>query len=211
MGAISKIIDIYRDEGWTAVINRGFKKIIRLLFETNSAFWFERDLSHPLPEIIPKLPVEINISSNIETLDWLKWSGEPWMFNRQEIDVGLKENHYFSNIKYQGRIIGYAKLGLGRVYIRDYKKILNFPDRVAFIYDTYIVPEYRGLKIATFLVNEVMRFLKDKGFKKIGCHIPLWNIASINTYTKLGFKKKKCIRYFKILGLKIFTSNPETI
>jgi len=207
MGTIAKVLNIYKEEGWLVVVGRGLKKIIHLLFETNSAFWFKRDLSLPLPEITPKIPVEINLFSKDETLDWLRNNGEPWMLNQRELDVGLAENHYFPSIKYQGKIIGYAKAGQSRVYIQDYKKTMNFPENTAFIYDTYVSPEYRGLKIAPFLITEIMKFLKNSGVKKIGCHIPSWNTASINSYTRVGFKKTKYIRYFKIFGLKIFTAN----
>jgi len=211
MGTVAKVLNIYKEEGWLVVVGRGLKKIVCLLFETNSAFWFERDLSLSLPEITPKIPVEINLFSKDETLDWLRNSGEPWMFKQRELDIGLVENHHFPNIKYQNKVIGYAKVGQGRVYIQDYKKALNLHKNTAFIYDTYVSPEYRGLKIAPFLITEIMKFLKSNGARRVGCHIPTWNAVSINAYTKVGFKKTKYIRYFKIFGLKFLSSNPQKL
>lgn len=211
MGVVSKILAIYKEKGLFEVIARGLKKIIRPFFDTNSAFWFECELSSELPPVISALPVEINLFSADETIDWIKKEGKDWMYNPRELEVGLKEQHYFPNVKYQNKIIGYAKVGLNKVYIQDFKKILNLAKDLAFIYDTYVEPRYRGLNVAPSLIWEVIESLKNMRIKKVGCHIPVWNTASLSSYAKLGFRKINYIRYLNVLGFKIFTTNPEVI
>ena len=118
---------------------------------------------------------------------------------------------YFPHIKYNGDIIGCIKIGFKNVYIKDYKKIIEFPPKIAFIYDTYIVPEFRGLNLASFMINEVSCFLRNKEYRAVLCHIPHWNTPSIKAYSKVGFKRLKSIRWIKILGFDFLTTNPSTL
>lgn len=200
----AKTLKAYKTGGVGLIIKRAIKK----LFATNSALWFERDISHLIEEFRPKIPVEVSLLSNSETLEWLRHEDRAWMIDPQEIKLGLEQGHYFPNVKYKGEIIGCVKVGFNEVYIADYKKSILFPGKMAFHTDVYMVPEYRGLGIASFLLTEVMRFLKDKGLTKIRCHIPAWNTVSINTHVRVGFKKSGYIRYFKIFGISILTGDP---
>src|SRR3989338_2043101 len=138
MNFINKTAQIYQREGAFAVLNRGVKKIIRPVFEANSAIWFERDLLQPLPKIICNIPLKLNLKARQETIEWLKQSRESWLFNQREIEVGLHYQHYFPHVSYQGQIIGCLKVGTSYVYIHDYQRILPLPQQFAFIYDTYV-------------------------------------------------------------------------
>lgn len=198
---------IYKSQGVLRLGERLIKKIIHFVFITNSAIWFERDLLD-IAELEAKIPVEINMACGSETIEWLKNREETWLFNPREIEVGLKNNHYFPTVRYKGNIIGCAKVGMSRVYIADFERIINFPADMIFIYDTFVLPEYRGRGIAPYLISEIMKFAAAKGFRRIRCHIPDWNKASINAYTKIGFKKIKNIRCMRIMGSSILTSNP---
>ena len=143
-----------------------------------------------------------------QTFNWIKLQNKPWMLNDVEKEVAVREGHYWGNVKYNGIIIGYIKCGFNNVYINDYKKTVTFSRNVGFIYDTFILTEFRGRRVASYLINETCTFLKKNGFSKVICHIPSWNIASIKAYSRAGLKRTKKIRYLKILGFKILTSNP---
>lgn len=211
MGLINKAAEIYKEDGARGVFLKGIKKGLRPFFETNSAFWFERGLAQELPRLTAKIPAAAELFSADDTIKWIKNDCESWMLNQKELKCGLSENHLFPHLKCDNRIVGYAKIGLGRVYIQDFRKIIALPANFAFIYDTYIVPEYRGRDLAPFLISEVMSYLKSRGVKRIGCHIPGRNTASLGSYAKLGFKRINHIRYFRILGIKLFTSSPELV
>lgn len=211
MELIHRAAAIYKEKGAGGVFIRGLKKMLKVFFETNSAIWFERNLALNLPYVITKIPIAVDSSATNETINWIKNNGESWMFDQREIKIGLAENHLFPNVKYENKIIGYAKIGLNKVFIQDFQKTITLPPDFAFIYDTYVVPKYRGFNMAPFLIKEVISYLKSNGIRKIGCHIPGWNTASIRSYTKLGFRRINYIRYFRIFGFKIFTTNPERV
>ena len=88
----------------------------------------------------------------------------------QEIEIALKENHYFSNAKYNGKIIAYCKTGMNKVYvyIDDYGRVLSLPAKVAFNYHIFVVPEFRRQNIADTVFVKLMHELRDRGYKKLG-------------------------------------------
>ena len=168
-------------------------------------------LNHSNNEIKPAIPLSMDFTNFIVTLNWIKKLNVPWMLNKNELQTALNEEHYWLNIRHKGLIIGYLKIGSGNVYINDYKKIINFPSNVACIYDTFVLTGFRNKGVAAYLINETCDFVRRKGFNKIICHIPQWNISSLRAYSRVGFKKKKAIRLINILGLKILTSNPSNL
>jgi len=162
-------------------------RIKRFIFTTNSAIWFERDLTEELIDYHAKLPLEIDISSTSKTIDWLKGQKESWVVHPKEIDNALKYDHCWTSVKLNGKIIACIKIGFNKIYISDYDKVIKFPKNMAFIYDTYVLPKYRGKGVANYIISQASKFIKNQDYTKVGCHIPPWSKASINAYRKNGF------------------------
>jgi RimJ/RimL family protein N-acetyltransferase len=193
--------ELYGEYGVTVTVLRAMRKMMRWVFDTNSAYWLERDLSVPIPEVKPRIPVEINLFAKEETIEWFKKQKEKWIYNRHEIETAKKARHIFPNLKYKGEIIGYVKGGAERVYIEDYRKEIALPAHTGFCYDYFICPEYRGKNLSLFMTIETMKFVRRLGIKKIIVHIPPWNTASLKVSKRLGFVVKKYVRHFRIFGL----------
>lgn len=199
----SKMKEIYRYQGLKKSPVQVIGSIIRFIFTTNSAIWFEKDLTEELADYKPKLPVEIDITSIRQTIEWLKSQEHAWVVHPKEIATALKYDHCWPSVRTNGKIIGCIKIGFGNVYIVDYNRIIEFPERMAYIYDTYVLQEQRGKGVAKFLITQAIKFLKAQGYTKVRCHIPPWNKASISAYEKIGFRKFSYIRYFRIFGVSI--------
>jgi ribosomal protein S18 acetylase RimI-like enzyme len=179
------------------------KPFFSSIFTTNSAIWFEKDLSEKNKDFQAKIPVEIDVSSTNQTIDWLKKQNLSWVVYPKEITSAFKYNHIWPSVRSKGKIIGCIKIGFDQIYIADYDKVIKFPDKMAFIYDTYVPNEYRGKNVASYLISQSIKYLKSQGYTKLGCHIPAWNKASITAFEKNGFKKVNYIRYFRIFGIPI--------
>jgi len=187
-------------------------RIKKFVFTTNSAYWFEKKIIDEINNFKTEIPVEIEINSTNETIDWLKKQKEKhsWVVNSNEIDTAQKYNHCWPSAKINNKIVGSIKIGFLKVYITDYEKVFDLSDKTAFIYDTYVIEKYRKKGIAKLLILKAVNYLNNNGYKKVGCHIPSWNKASINAYEKIGFKKIIYIRYFRILGIPFrITKTPK--
>lgn len=183
-------------------LNMDFKNpFLKSIFTTNCAIWFEKNLLENFEDFNAKIPVEIDLDSTGETIEWLKKLNLNWLVYPKEIATALKYNHCWASVNSNGQIIGCIKIGFGNVYIADFNKVFTLPDKMAFIYDTYVLSNLRGKDVAKFLISQAIKFLKNKGYSKVGCHIPPWNKASIRAYEKIGFKKVSYIRNFNFFGI----------
>ena len=182
-------------------------KILDSIFITNSAIWFEKDLKDGMVDFKPKISVDINKSSS-ETIEWLKNRGEKWVVFPKEISTARIYNHYWPSVRLYGKIIGSIKIGFDSVYIKDFDKIVKFPKKMAFIYDTFVTKENRGQGIAKFLISHAVNYSIDNNFEKIGCHIPPWNKSSIKAFEAIGFKKVNYVRNFRIFKVPIKIIKP---
>jgi ribosomal protein S18 acetylase RimI-like enzyme len=194
---------IWREKGIFGLLRAVFLKLFELLFETNSAIWFKRDLSQPIEEFQAKIPLTFVSDSPQRTLAWFRSFGLSYLVHPKEIETGIEEKHYFFYVhKDDGEIVGGRTVGYGKVYIADFEGIVNFPEGIAFNYNIYVPPAMRGLGIATYLITQSLLFSKQKGYRKVMCHIPKWNQASIKAVTRCGFKKIKYVRFFRLFSFK---------
>ncbi len=200
---IDKIKDIYKTHGLRILLKQILKKILSPIILTNSAIWFEKDLTEDLVDYQLDFSVEFETASIDKTIKWLKNQKESWLVNQKEIAVAYKYNHCWPVVSFNEKIIGCIKIGFDNVFIADYKQVIKFPEKMAFIYDTFVLEEQRGKGIGKYLISQAIKYLKSKDFKKVRCHIPTWNKISINAYEKMGFKKISYIRFFRIFGIPI--------
>ena len=150
---------IYINEGFLTLVSKTICKLNQAIFATNSGVWYRNNLNDFSHQIIPKIPVEITFDSFEETIIWLKQCPDKWMYHATEHKIALQEKHYFPNIRYKGRIVGCIKIGFNNVYVFDYLKIIKFPRKIAYIYDSYIIPEFRRLGLFTYMMSEACSFL----------------------------------------------------
>lgn len=200
---LEKAKRIYRDKGILSLFGAGLVKLWRIIFETNSAIWFEKDLTRPIEKIEAKIPLAFVSDSPEKMITWLLSFNQPGLIHPQEIRTGIKEKHHFFYVQASdGQIVGGSKVGYNEVYIVDFEKIVIFPAKTAFWYDTYVLPQKRGLGIATFLICSSLALLKQEGYEKVMCHIPKWNNASIKAFERCGFKRVGYVRFLKLFGFK---------
>jgi RimJ/RimL family protein N-acetyltransferase len=202
----------FTDIGFKMSLKRFIGKVLNFVFTTNSAIWFEKDLTEKLVDIQPKIPIEIDMNSTSQTIEWLKSQNESWVTNPKEIAAALKYNHCWLSVRTNGNIIGCIKIGFRNPYITDYKRVIELPERMGFMYDSFIIPEQRGKGVVTYVAMQVLKFLKAQGYTRAGLHVPSWNKASLRAVEKMGFKKVIYIKCFRIFDYPILIgkSTPES-
>ncbi|MDD5775399.1 MAG: hypothetical protein PHS64_05615, partial [Candidatus Omnitrophica bacterium] len=84
---------------------RAARKCCRMVFDTNSAYWFEKDLGGFAFAEKPRIPVRVDHSID-ETVAWIESSGEQWMRNPREFSVARNEKHIYAALKHNDMVIG---------------------------------------------------------------------------------------------------------
>jgi len=84
-------------------------------------------------------------------------------------------------VEEDGKIVGYADFGVE-------KRPFNFWEKGAWIWAIHVDKKYRRRSIATALVREAAKILKNKGIKEIDLGYVLKNKESANFWKFLGVK-----------------------
>lgn len=180
-------------------------------FRTTCSIWLEKSIDEPCNTTSPGLDIILHFleEDKSQIIDWLKkhHASFPWMYFRREIDAAQTNGHIYACILHRQDIIGYIKVGINHTYIHDFNRVVRFPPKVAFIYDTFILPEYRGRHVATHTIIRTLQFLKERHFEKTWCHIEEWNHASLKIFRKIGFKERASIRFCRLFGFPFFVQD----
>jgi ribosomal protein S18 acetylase RimI-like enzyme len=212
--AYEKIERAFKTGGIGTLILRALNLTLRILFRFHRSHWYIRNLAEPIENVAPKVKVSIKYNSIEETLDWEKNCLREGIFtleDNNEIEVAYKYNHKYFQANYNREIIGFLKVGFIKVYFKEYLKSILIPHNGAFIYDTFVSQNYRGMGVASYMISEVMKKLSKERFQFISCHILPDNYASKKAYGKLGFREIKFVWYFRFFGLRLFSCSPEKL
>ena len=102
-------------------------------------------------------------------------------------------------------------VGLSRAYVTDFQRSIDIPPHTAFIYDTFVHPDFRGRGLAAWAITQTREFLQQRDVRFLWCHIPGWNRPSIRSFGKCGFKKVAHVRHIRLLSTRWFTRNPDRL
>lgn len=194
--------------GIWALTGKVLSKITSTFYYSSCSVWYERSFMDPITHFTPEIEVrsEFLVHDKVRLVKWLNENKSkfPWIYFESEVETALKHDHVFLILLHQDQIIGYVKIGLGPTYINDFDQILVFQPKTAFVYDTFTLPEYRGKSLALFALNQVCEYFKGHHFERILCHIEEWNVPSIKTFEKAGFRAMISIRFTRIARLSFF-------
>lgn len=173
-------------------------------FRTNVSDWYVRPLSD-LTGISPALPPEFQFSV-LEGADrehlhrWLFDHHEiyPWVYFEKEIESARSWDHWYPVLLKDGAMVAFVKLARTRVHIHDFETEIALPEGVAFIYDTFVDLELRGMGLGRALIDSVSGWLSQRGYRAVFCHIEDWNKASVSTCLNAGFVRIGTVRYLRL-------------
>lgn len=209
VSAVGRIGRTFSNHGFRGLITKALTWLRHRIFTTSCSIWFtshsDRDArSDDLSST--DLGIEFLDEDRSELEEWMKRHQPefPWLFFPQEKSVADECNHVYSKITHHGLIVGYIKVGMKLVFVHDFGMSITFPQHHAFIYDTFVLPAYRGQKIAGFAVARTQAYLRQRGFNTIWCHIEAWNEPSLKLFGRNGFQERARIQFVRILNLKFF-------
>ncbi len=199
----------FAEGGVRGLLTKAARKARRLVvYRSTQSIWLYRTLKDPVKPVQPAMDVEMVFLAQDKgrLIAWLKENSLsfPWIYIEKEVESAVANGHIFGCVCRGDEIAGYVKIGAGPVYIHDFGRTVRFPSGVAFIYDTFVAPEYRGKRMGLYAVVEALSHLKRAGFKGVWCHIEEWNSASLRTFMRAGFTEASRIRFMRVVGLPLY-------
>jgi ribosomal protein S18 acetylase RimI-like enzyme len=137
------------------------------------------------------------------------YHGIPYDDEILENKIASANEHIFPCAKFEGKIVGYMKIGFDQVYIKNFEKAYRFKAGIGFIYAAYVDSQYRNYGIYTFLRTEATNMLSEKGMKKIVGYVRSSNISAIKASLKCGSNVTHSNRQLKCFCLNFFGKLPE--
>lgn len=176
-------------------------------FRTNEAAWYRlllKEFVSTVPN--PRGGIVFDVMSFEEAFAFFRNNHDAfrWMYREEEIRVARHALHEFTCLREGSEVIGYIKLGVERIFVSDFSKVLLVPPLTAFIYDTFILPSHRNIGLGSFLIAKTAEYAQQKGYHNLWCHIPSWNRASVKAYAHVGFRPVGHVRLFRICGKDLF-------
>lgn len=210
---LSKARDIFKNRGFFPLLYSILNKLKSEAFDNHSSIWLVKDLNDVSQRLNGFGDYEINFNDLNTISEWMKEKNAeyPWMYSEEEISVARKYGHLIPFLKHNNEIIGYTKVALNKVYIKDYDLLFSLAPNKAMFYDTTLLVEYRGKKLPRYLKNKIFSYLKNRNIDYIYAHIEPWNIASIKSNKRVGFKEMFLNRYIRIFCFKSHSNDPRKL
>ncbi|MGQ9506828.1 MAG: GNAT family N-acetyltransferase [Candidatus Bathycorpusculaceae bacterium] len=84
------------------------------------------------------------------------------------------------------KVIGYC-ISVKKLHNYD-GVVMDITWKSAYIWDLFVLKEYRKMGIGTALLNDAVVYLKSTGVDKVGLLVNYWNEDAKRLFEKLGFK-----------------------
>jgi ribosomal protein S18 acetylase RimI-like enzyme len=93
------------------------------------------------------------------------------------------ENETFVAEDHEGRFLGYTIVGPATSMLS--------PIPFGFVYDVWIVPEFRRQGVATALLDHALAWCRKQGLTSLRLEVAAHNVAARNLYTAAGFGEER--------------------
>ncbi len=159
----------------------------------------ERSLAEPIQEIVPKTKVRIEQATE-DDLDKFK-------------DI-VDENRYnlFQQRFRTGRIcfmaldgekaVAFGWMSLEDEYESDCQVEVRLNNKEAYVFDDYVLPEYRNNRLQSALMARRLIYLHSQAYNKAIMFVGDKNTYARKAFASAGCRPKRAVTLFTIFGLK---------
>lgn len=173
------------------------RKTIRL--DWLKIYILERSLKEPIQEITPKIKVKIDqvMEDDIYKLKDIVYEDKYRRFQERF----RKGRVCFAALDGE-RIAGFGWISLEDEYETDTRIEVKLNDKEAYLYDSYVTPEYRSNKLYAAMLAEEMRYLNSHGYDKAIALVESENVPALKNIKSAGYYPLKTVTLFTIFGMK---------
>jgi GNAT superfamily N-acetyltransferase len=168
------------------------------IFFTNCLHLYAFPLSEHIPQIKPKLEVQIYQLRNIPESSRFNLLE---IVNEQICQTRFRQGEMVWVAVYRSQIAAYCWVAFYETEIGEIKKIIKIRKDEIYLYDAFTLPDYRGNNLYPFLLTNICYYGKENGYTRALIFALSNNIPSQLGIQKAGFKQFQVIKYRKILGI----------
>ncbi len=186
---LQDLADVRRNFGTAAmlrtVVSRASKKLLRL--EASETVWLDAD------RLPPSIVADPNFTFRFLTIDEIdQLAGEEAYELAPEFVSRVAEGMdvCFAALTPDGRVAHYGWYALGSIEGEHHMGVpMSFPDDVAYMYNAFTHPEFRGRRLHGTAMALALKSLADRGITKLLSTVEWTNYASLRSFERLGFER----------------------
>lgn len=194
----AKIYDVVRSEGFWGLIRHAVRKVAQI----RRLFFFEADLTQPLPNVTARIPVEIRTATLKDLEIFANELEQRAGLNRQEAQQRLKAGNVAVLALCDRKLAGIQWLTFTDRLVTDIGRKLVLAPGEACDFAAVTFPEWRGKGIASALMRAVNEYERTHGYTRHIAWVRSNNVPSLRIQTKLGRKRTKTVWSIWVLGMK---------
>ena len=183
-----------------------FSETFRGHFVRSQYLIFEQELSSWSYK--PSANSEITCGQ-VEKEEFLKLGGEfrkimpnaKDRFDVGDICYGAKINGHFAHIKW---------ISFNQSYISEVENTIRLAPDSVYLYDGYTLPEYRGLRLTSIVLDKTFEFLSSIGIKQAYSFILPNNSKILKSKERENAHKIGAVSYFRLFKLRSLSIKGET-
>jgi GNAT superfamily N-acetyltransferase len=138
--------------------------------------------------------------------DWIcqRASNSDWPQYR----AALQHDHELCVALQDGAEVGWAWIGVERVFLPPLGREIHLPAGTAYLYEAYVRPGARGRGIGRALVGARCQQAARLGFARLLTHVLDGNDASLRALQAHGFRFSGRTRFLRALALRLWMRPP---
>lgn len=183
-----------------------FGKIVSYIFKREKLFVFE----HTLPDLSFKSQAKVEVDVNLVSQDDFSKFAKTFKDLRKNADERFKMGHLCFGAILNGEYVHLKWITFNELYVEEIDRKIRVSSGAAYMYDSYTLPNYRGLGISSKVMEKTVQHLSKIGMKRIYAVVRHNNFPMLKVKQKEKARKIGTITYTKIIGFRFYRFKGET-
>lgn len=185
----ARAVEVWRKEG-----PRSFA--LRLLGETfyRRLLVLERPFAGMVSAVPPRLPIVLERASPENLDEYLELRPDQ---DRRLLERRFEFAEYLFFVRHEGRVAGATWITINRAYIEYLDREVQLNHLVAYLYDLYVRPEYRGKGFDRALYTYLFGYFTPEQCSTLMATANLENRTQL-LFERIGFRRSALLGYYRL-------------
>jgi GNAT superfamily N-acetyltransferase len=192
-------------------ILRTFRALARKIYARHTSMWFHLPLDNVLETRHSHWKFSADFDAHDQVLALLRSNNVPGTNDPVEIARMQERGQLFVGIREGRQLVGYVKIGWDKVYVLDYGINIQLPPSWIFVLDTFVLPEWRGRGVGTFLISATSVAMRERGFTRRIAHVRIDNAVMLRLAHAVGYQELGQVEFTSFLGRQSFQPHPTAL
>jgi len=196
--------------GW-AELRRALRAYRRKVYDRQRAICFAMPLDEAVLPAPPRFPARLVFDAPDRVLDFIHRLNVPGTCDPVELRAMQERGHLFVGLEEGTKLVGFAKLGWGTVYVVEYRMDLVLQPGDCFVLESYVIPARRGLGAGPYLIYGTNVELRQRGFRRRLSLVRTDNAVMLRTAARVGYRNLGTVDYVSVCGRKTLRPHPSVL